>query len=78
MVLVVRITLTSVNLVHNAPPLAEKTQKKKKKKKKGLCWPGQCPETARTDGQTDRHVTLIYKIVCGFFFSLTPLPFGVL
>jgi hypothetical protein len=25
-----------------------KQQKKKKKKKKGLCWPGQCPEIART------------------------------
>jgi hypothetical protein len=57
-----------VNLVHNAPPLADKThqknrkKKEKKEKKKGLCWPGQCPETARTDGQTDIHVTLIYKI----------------
>jgi len=65
---IANILYTSVNLVHNAPvelpparsfpacapPSATHQKKKKQKKNKGMCWPRQCPETARTDGQTDR------------------------
>jgi hypothetical protein len=51
---------------HPAPPpfalensltdTEKKTPKKKKKKKKKVspCWPGQCPEIARTDRQTQK------------------------
>jgi hypothetical protein len=47
----------------NFPSSLTDTEKKKKTNERtNKQRSGQCPETARTDGQTDRPVTLIYKI----------------
>jgi len=48
----------------------KKKKTQQKKKKKGLCWLGQCPETARIDGQTCNFNSFSLCIFCFFNFFI--------